>query len=88
MDGFNDPLAWLEKATLEQRHGFELGLMYADMLSGSLGPWIVSDMPRHLIYQMAEAQGKMATIVYDSINTPEPKIAVTMKPAKPTLRVI
>lgn len=88
MSEFTDPLGWLVQATPEQRHGFELGLIYADMLQGSYGPWIITDGPRHLIHQMARAMRCTAHIVYDTINTPVPMIAVTMTPIKPKLSIV
>lgn len=47
-----DPFGQLEDMSLEMRIGFELGMVWCDMLGGGQGPWIVRDGYRD-VYEKA-----------------------------------
>jgi len=85
----NDPLDFLNLITSnEQRSGFELGLMYADMLVDGLGPWIVQATCAPVVGPMAARLGLVATVEpYTELDSPVPMVVVTCTP-KPRLRLV
>lgn len=47
-----DPFEILDDVPSDLRHGFEIGLVYSDLVVGGVGPWIVRDGHRD-VYEKA-----------------------------------
>lgn len=75
----HDPFAMLDDVPADLRHGFEIGLIYGDLLAGGKGPWIVRDGHRDIYEKVMKNFGlKIVFEPYDDQeNTPWPMMVIT-----------
>jgi hypothetical protein len=74
-----DPFGQLEDMTLEMRIGFELGMVWADMMAGGRGPWIVRDGYREVYEKSVKKFGYRPVFedYDDQENCPVPLVVIS-----------
>lgn len=83
-----DPFEMLEGVPPDLRTGFEMGLVYGDLVVGGTGPWIVRDAQRELYEKMLRVFNRKAVFeAYDDQdNCPWPMMVVRSE--KISLRLV